>query len=72
MKSTKTTISGIGVILATLGNAIAEYTAGGFAGVNVGVLIAGFSTGVGLILAKDFNVTNSPAPVEASKVPPAP
>jgi hypothetical protein len=57
MKSWKTTISGLGVILATIGNAIVEYSSGGIGGINFGVLIAGFTTGLGLIAAKDSNVT---------------
>ena len=58
----KTTIAGLGVLLTTLGNAIAEWKAGGIGAINFGVLFAGISTAVGLILAKDFNVSGQAAP----------
>ncbi len=40
-----------------VGNAISEYMSGGKAGVNYGVLLTGIVTGIGLIFAKDSNVT---------------
>jgi hypothetical protein len=57
MKSYKTTLSGVGVICMAVGNAISEYVAGGKAGVNYGVLLTGIVTGIGLLFAKDSNVT---------------
>jgi hypothetical protein len=66
MKNYKTTLSGIGVICAALGNAITEYLAGGFPAVNIPVLIAGLSTGIGLLFAKDMNVTGGTVPQASS------
>jgi hypothetical protein len=57
IKSWQTTLSGIGVIFGVLGKAIAEFTAGGIAAVDFGVLFAGVAAGIGLIAAKDKNVT---------------
>jgi 1,4-dihydroxy-2-naphthoate octaprenyltransferase len=74
MTSPKTTLSGIASIVAGLAYAFSQYASGGFAAVNWGVLLTTIITGVGLILAKDFNVSNSPSPAPAAKVtlPPAP
>lgn len=57
IRSYKTTLSGVGVILATLGNAISQYSELGFAGIDIATILAGVSTGIGLIVAKDFNVS---------------
>lgn len=70
MTSPKTTWAGIAAIVAALSTAIAQYASGGFAAINWGILVTGIVTGVGLILAKDFNVSNSPTPAPAAKVTP--
>jgi len=64
-----TTLAGISTILIGLGNAILEFSKGGFAAVNWTVLFAAVTTGVGLIVAKDANVSNAPAPAAAKSVP---
>lgn len=66
--SWKTTIAGIGAILAGVGNAITEWKAGGIGAVNWTVLFAAVATGVGLISAKDAGVSNATAPGPAAKV----
>lgn len=55
--SWKTTLSGVGVILAAVANALTEFATGGVTGVNFSVLITGLSAGIGLLVAKDNNVT---------------
>lgn len=66
--SWRTTIAGISTILIGIGNALAEFKSGGFGGINWTVLFAAITTGVGLIVAKDGGVSNSPAPVPAQLV----
>jgi len=66
--SWKTTIAGLGIILTGLGNAIAQFSQGGWAAVNLTELIAAAIAGVGLILAKDSNVSNAPSPAPAAAV----
>lgn len=58
--SLKTTLAGIGSILAALGTAATQYSQGGFAAVQIGVLIPAIIVGVGLIFAKDYNITGTP------------
>jgi hypothetical protein len=53
----KTTAAGVGILLATIGNAISQYSAGGFAGVDVKVLFMGLSAAIAAFSAKDANVT---------------
>jgi hypothetical protein len=57
MKSIKTTLAGIAAILTALGFALSQYTTGGFAAVDFATLITGVTAGIGLIAAKDFNVS---------------
>ena len=68
--SWKTTLGGLGILLATLGNAIGQYASGGFAAVNLTTLIAGLSAAFAAFAAKDFNVTGGTT-VQPSP-PPAP
>ncbi len=58
MKSWKTTVAGIGVILAAIGKAIGEYTTGGIAAIDFAVLFGAISAGGGLLIARDNNVTS--------------
>ena len=67
--SWKTTGAGIVAIVIALGNAIVQFTQGGFAAVAWEVLIAGITAGIGLIVAKDAGVSNSPTPVAARVLP---
>jgi hypothetical protein len=69
--SYKTTLAGIGMILVGVGNAIGEWKGGGFAAVNFTAFLAAITAGIGLIMAKDSNVSNSPAPGPAAPVLPA-
>jgi hypothetical protein len=57
MKSIKTTLAGVAAILTALGFAITQYTTGGIGAVSFQTLITGITAGVGLIAAKDFNVS---------------
>lgn len=57
MKNWKTTLGGVAAILTALGVAITQYTTGGIATVDFGALMVAFSAGVGLIAAKDLNVS---------------
>ena len=61
--SWRTTLSGIGVILAALGMSIKMFLAGDQAGA-LGTLFAGISGGVGLIKARDNVVTSEQAKSE--------
>jgi uncharacterized membrane protein YjjP (DUF1212 family) len=67
--SWKTTAAGITAILLAVGNAFTQYLQGGLATINWEVLLAGVVAGIGLIMAKDSGVTNSPAPVAARALP---
>jgi hypothetical protein len=58
----KTSLAGLGVLLATLGNAIGQYSSGGFAKVDVSVLLAGLATAMAAFSAKDANVTGGTTP----------
>lgn len=58
MASWKTTLAGVGTILATIGNAIHDFMVGGLGGINFAVLASGLTAGVGLIAARDNNVTS--------------
>lgn len=69
MKSWKTTAAGITAIVLALGNAFTQYLGGGLAAVNWEVLIAGVVAGIGLIAAKDANVSNAALPGPAQVVP---
>ncbi len=72
MKSWKTTASGIVAIATGMLFAFSQYLGGGFAAISWEALIAAVTAGVGLIFAKDSNVSNSPTPGAAVKVPPSP
>lgn len=67
--SWKTTLAGVGAILGALSVAIAQYSSGGFAAVQWGMLLTAVVAGVGLILAKDAGVTGGTvaATAEAEK-----
>ena len=60
MKSWKTTLSGIGVILSGAGAAIKFAVAGDY-GTAIATLIPAVSAGIGLIAARDNNVTSEQA-----------
>lgn len=62
MKNWKTTLAGVGVILAAVGNAIGQYAKGGIGAIDYPVLFAGLSAGIGLIAAKDFNISGGALP----------
>jgi hypothetical protein len=68
MTNWKTSAAGLGILLATLGNAITQYTQGGLAAVNITVLIAGLSAAFAAFAAKDANVTGG----TVVQAPPAP
>jgi hypothetical protein len=54
MKNIKTTLLGVGVILATIGGALkALFDGDSTTNIDIPTIIAGVSAGVGLILAKD-------------------
>jgi hypothetical protein len=54
MKNIKTTLLGVGVILATIGGALkALFDGDSTTNIDIPTVIAGVSAGVGLILAKD-------------------
>ena len=72
MTNWKTSAAGLAILLTTLGNALSQYLSGGFAAVNLTVLIGGISAAVAAFAAKDANVSNSPTPAPAAAVPPAP
>ena len=71
MTNWKTSAAGLGVLLITLGNAIQQYSAGGFAGLDLKVLLAGLAAAFSAFAAKDANVSNAPVPAPAAAVPPA-
>jgi len=56
-KSWKTSLGGFGAILSVIAKALIEFSAGGIASVDFSVLIAGMSGGIGLLSAKDSDVT---------------
>jgi hypothetical protein len=58
----KTSLAGLGILLATIGNAIGQYSAGGFARVDVGLLLGGIAAACAAFAAKDANVTGGTAP----------
>ena len=68
MKSWKTTAAGIISILTGLTTAFTQFLSGGFAAISWEILIATITAGIGLIMAKDSNVSNAPNPVAAAKV----
>lgn len=59
MKNWKTTLSGIGVILAAVGNALHDYLGTGT--LDVGVTFAAIVAGIGLIHAADSAAPNTPS-----------
>lgn len=70
LKSWKTTAAGIVSILTGVLTAFTQYLNGGFAAVSWEILIATITAGIGLMFAKDSNVSNSPNPVAPAKVIP--
>lgn len=60
MKSYKTTLAGVATILAALATAIKAGLAGDI-GTAITVAITGISTGIGLIAARDHDVTSEKA-----------
>jgi len=70
IKSWKTTATGITAIIGAAIFAFNQYLGGGMAAVSWEVLITAILAGVGLILAKDAGVTNSPTPGPAQIVKP--
>jgi hypothetical protein len=59
MKNIKTTLLGVGVILATIGGALkALFDGDSTTNIDIPTVIAGVSAGVGLILAKDAKATD--------------
>jgi hypothetical protein len=68
LKNWKTSLAGLGILLATLGNAIGQYSGGGFANVDLKVLLAGLAGAAAAFSAKDSNVTGGTVP---NAVPPA-
>ena len=57
----RTTAAGFGILLATLGNAISQYAQGGFAAVDLKVLVMGISAAFAAFAAKDGAVSGLPA-----------
>jgi hypothetical protein len=55
--SWKTTASGIGLVLTGLGKAVGEFAAGGITAIDFSTFVTSIIGGVGLITAKDHNVT---------------
>jgi hypothetical protein len=55
--SWKTTTSGVGLIFTGLGKAVGEYAAGGITAIDFTTFITTILGGIGLITAKDYNVT---------------
>lgn len=68
LKSWKTTAAGIVAILTGALFAFSQYLSGGFAAISWEALIAAITAGVGLMFAKDANVSNAPNPVAPAKV----
>jgi hypothetical protein len=64
----KTSLAGLGILLATLGTAIGQYTSGGFSAVDVKLLLAGLAAATAAFAAKDADVSNAPNPIIATKV----
>jgi hypothetical protein len=62
------TIMGIGTLLITFGNAVVQFTQGGFSSVDLKVLIGGLILGFGQIFSKGANSTGTATP----PAPPAP
>jgi len=67
--SWKTTTAGVVAILTVILTAVTQFIQGGFPAISWEVLITGIIAGVGLIVAKDAGVTNSPTPVAARALP---
>lgn len=57
MKNWKTTVAGIATIIAAVAHAATQFASGGIGAVDFTVLTAGVTAGIGLLGAKDFNVT---------------
>lgn len=70
MVSWKTTVAGICAILTVVIAAVMQFVNGGFGAITWEALFVGVIAGVGLILGKDFNVSNAPAPGSAQVVKP--
>jgi hypothetical protein len=68
VRSWKTTVAGIVMIVTGLGNAVMQYVQGGLPAVQWETLIAAVVGGFGLIFAKDADVSNSPTPGPAVQI----
>jgi len=71
----KTSTAGVIAIVSAIQGAVAQYQSAGLDGVKFGTLITALSFGIGLIFAKDYNVTGgtkSSTPATAAPVPPPP
>ncbi len=66
--SWKTSLAGIGLILGGLGTAIGQFASGGWAAVDLKILLGAVVAGLGLIVAKDAGVSNAPSPGLAARV----
>lgn len=58
MKSWKTTLAGVAMILTGLGAAANAIATGSFSGETITAIFAAISGGIGLIAARDNNVTS--------------
>jgi hypothetical protein len=66
--SWKTTAGGLAAILGGIGVIANMYATGGWDLHGLGTAVTGIGAGVGLLWAKDSNVSNSPSPVPARSV----
>lgn len=62
MKSWKTTLAGVAALLTSLGIAIKAFTVGDFA--TVAASVSGIATGIGLLFARDNNVSSEDAGIK--------
>ena len=71
-KNWKTTVAGIAAILTVVGTGMTQFTNGGFQAVTWEAVVVGLMSGIGLIFAKDFNVSGTGKPADPPVAPPAP
>jgi hypothetical protein len=60
-KNWKTSLGGLGLLLLTIGNAVIQYTGGGFAAVDLKQFLAGLTAAFVAFAAKDGDQTGLPA-----------